>query len=151
MSIKLSQIIIDAVPLVGSQVGERYDKYAVEKDLTMSNPRPGTSFVDVMPGIVKNWAVSESDILLIECIYHDMHTRCHKFGSINELEKHILSGSSFLNWFVSYIIPIIYGKVINFDVFSESGEKIVKHVFDENSTDELTKKGAFTKSRQPEL
>lgn len=139
MDIDLSAIIVDALPLVESQVGEKYDIYAIEKDFRMHNPRPGTSFPDAMPDVVESWSVSECDILLIECLYHDMHTRCHKFASVSELEGHILGGSSFLNWLVSYIVPVVNGAVMAFDVYTEAGEKIVKHVFDETSTSEMAR------------
>jgi len=137
MSISLTQIVTDALPLVESQVGEKFDKHTLEKDFRLCNPRTDTSFVDVMPEIVGTWRVKESDILLIECIYHDMHTRCHRFNTVDELESHILGRASFLNWFVSYVIPIVKGKVQSFDVYTKDREKIIKYIFDETSTDEL--------------
>lgn len=136
MNIELSKIIIEALPLIEKQVGDVIDKYSIEKDFKMHNPRPGTEFVDVMPQLVKDWSVPSEGIFLIECIYHDMHTRCHCFDSVEALADHILSGSSFLNWYISYVVPIIHGKVYQFDVYTKSGEKIIKHVFDEISTNE---------------
>lgn len=138
MNIELSKIITEALPLIEKQVGDVFDKYSIEKDFRMHNPRPGTEFVDVMPQLVKDWSVPSEGILLIECIYHDMHTRCHCFASVEELTDHILSRSSFLNWYISYVVPIIHGKVCQFDVYTKSGEKIIKHIFDEKSTNEKT-------------
>jgi hypothetical protein len=138
MNVELSKIITEALPLIERQVGDVFDKYSIEKDFRMHNPRPGTEFVDVMPQLIKSWSIPSEGIFLIECIYHDMHTRCHTFESIEELNEHILSSSSFLNWYISYVVPIIHGKVSEFDVYTKSGEKIIKHIFDETSTNETT-------------
>ncbi len=137
MSIELRKIIQEAIPLVENQVGEAYDKYALEKELRWHNPRPADSFENVMPDIISGWSVDESQILLIEVICHDLHTRALSFNDLTELEEHILGGSSYLNWYISYVIPIIGGTVSDFDVYTSGGEKIVKHVFDETSTSEL--------------
>ncbi|GLQ30919.1 hypothetical protein [Litoribrevibacter albus] len=138
MSIELGKIIESAIPLVEKQVGECYDKYSLEKELRWHNPRPADSFENVMPEVVSNWQVDEDNILLIEVICHDLHTRALSFQDRGGLETHILGGSSYLNWFVSYVVPIIEGKVCDFDVFTANGEKIVKHIFDETSTSEST-------------
>ncbi|TLM73430.1 hypothetical protein ACONUD_02725 [Microbulbifer harenosus] len=136
MSIALGKIIQEAIPLVEMQVGEAYDKYTLEKELRWHNPRPSDSFENVMPEIIAAWSVDDSQIILIEVICHDLHTRALSFNDVDELEEHMLSGSSYLNWYISYVVPIIGGIVRDFDAYTSDGEKIVKHVFDETSTSE---------------
>jgi hypothetical protein len=134
MSIELGKIIQEAIPLVEKQVGEACDKYTLEKELRWHNPRPTDSFENVMPEIISAWSLDDSKILLIEVISHDLHTRALSFNDVVELEEHMLGGSSYLNWYISYVVPIIRGAVRDFDVYTSAGEKIVKHVFDETST-----------------
>jgi hypothetical protein len=136
MSIELRKIIQEAIPLVEKQVGEAYDKYTLEKEFRWHNRRPADSFENVLPEIVSDWSIGESQILLIEVIFHDLHARALAFNDVVELEEHMLSGSSYLNWYISYVVPIISGAVRDFDVYTSDGEKIVKHIFDETSTSE---------------
>ena len=139
MNIELGRIIQQALPLVEKQVGERYDKYVLEKELRWHNPRPVEYFENVMPQIVARWAVDDSQILLLEVMHHDLHARALPFTDISELETHMLSGSSFLNGYVTYVIPIVGGEVKAFEVITSQGVKIVKHLFDETSTLESIK------------
>lgn len=61
-----------------------------------------------------------------------MDTRALSYASIEELEKAILGNGSFLNPFTAYVIPIIYGKVSDFDVVNRKGEVLIKEKFIEN-------------------
>jgi len=138
MNVELKEIIASALPLIEKQVGYPYNKYELEKELRYYNPRPADAFKNILPDIIANWAVDDSQIVLIEVICHDLHSRALLFENTYDLESHLLSGSSFLNMFCTYVIPIVKGKVMDFEVYTCNGEKIVKYVFDETGTPEST-------------
>lgn len=86
MNIELKEIMESALPLVEKQVGDSYDKYFLEKELRYHNPRPGDTFPNILPSIIENWAIDDSQIVLIEVICHDLHSRALSFESVSDLE-----------------------------------------------------------------
>jgi len=138
MKIELKEIIESALPLVEKQVGDSYDADFLEEELRYNHPRPSDTFKNVLPETISNWAIDNSQIVLIEVICHDLHARAIPFESVSDMENHLLGPSSFLNMFCTYVIPIVNGRVVDFEVYTSSGDKIVKHVFDETSTVKTT-------------
>lgn len=131
MGTNLTKIIEQALPLVSFQMGIDCDKYWLEQTLRMTNATHQASFGNIMPCIMENWSVDEP-LTLIECLEHDQFTRAIPCQSLQSLEERILSGSSFLNPFVSFVIPIINGVVTDFVVLDTNGDKLVKHKHDES-------------------
>ena len=127
--ISLSDIIKQSVSFINYQLDDTYDKYDIEshlkwmrKDLNFPN--------NIMPEILSKWGVNEEKIILIISCHHDTDTIAYEFDSINELEDKLKSNFYHLNMFITYVIPIVEGKVKTFKMFDENNKEIIREYFD---------------------
>ena len=115
MLVPMGQIIEDALPLVEKQMGEDYDKYQVEAFLKQSNGRyEGEN--DCIAEIVSAWAVPDTSSFVFEFLYQDLNTRAFKFDDLRDVVSRLLGPSSYLNPFVTFAIPVLDGRVMDFEV-----------------------------------
>lgn len=121
----LGDIINESLPLVEKQTGEAYGKYQIEEFLRFRNSQLDIES-DCMPKIVRDWAIDDTSLTLIEFSYPDMHSRAFKFDGRDDLEARMAGPSSFFNPFVTFVIPILKGQVRSFDVISGTGAKLTK-------------------------
>mgnify|MGYP000152859840 CR=1 FL=1 len=120
--IPLGEIIEKALPFINTHLDDDYDKYHIEKQLKWQSNRDWEN--NLMPQIVRRWAIDEKKIISISCRHHDVETVAFEFDTIEDLETHLTSLSSVLNPFITYEIPIIYGKVKWFRFLNQDGEII---------------------------
>jgi len=127
--VSLSEIIKQSVDFINYQLNDEYDKYEIETHLKrIRNDRDFPN--NVMPEILKKWGVDKEKIILILSYHHDLDTVAYEFNSINELEEKLKHSFYHLNMFITYVIPIVKGKVKTFKIFDEIDKEIIKEYFD---------------------
>lgn len=131
--ISLSEIIKESLNFINYQLDEEYDKYEIETHLKWQNNREISK--DVMPEIVRNWGIDEDKVILILSCHHDTVALAYEYDSPSELEKEILD--HYLDPFITYLIPVVKGKVTSFKLFDKENNEIIKEYLAFNARDEI--------------
>jgi len=127
--VSLSEIIKESVSFINYQLNDEYDKYDIETHLKwIRNDRNFPN--NIMSEILNKWGVDEQKIILILSYHHDSDTIAYEFESIDELEDKLKHSFYHLHSFITYVIPIVKGKVKPFKIFDENNKEIIKEYFD---------------------
>ncbi|KXX70951.1 hypothetical protein [Flammeovirga sp. SJP92] len=123
--VSLSEIIKQSIDFISYQLNDEVNQYEIENQI--KKVRRDRSFADnIMTQILKSWSVDSEKVILILHYEHDSDTIAYKMDSIDELNRKLKSDFYHLNPFISYVIPIVKGKVKTFKMFDQDDNEIIK-------------------------
>ena len=127
--VSLSEIIKQSIDFINYQVNDEYNQYHIENHLRRI--RDDRDFPNnIMHEILNRWEVNKEKIILILSCHHDSDTIAYEFNSINELEDKLKHSFYHLSPYITYVIPIVKGKVKAFKIFDENNKEIIKEYND---------------------